>query len=208
MKGLPLSLCTFIWTYPVCFTVMKRPYSTSMYLSIYNSDPGTKYENSGVMWQVAPDSKIKLVSCNISPYSILGLSLFEYIRTIDAYILCDSFCSVFLSDALSIFQVVCTSFRLVRVTEKYLFLFFRFLKILNPVILRSTYEARIWLYIATFSTFIWTELLISLSFYMLLKTILSWVWSSTMNALWVRNFPPLCSLYWMVQIQVINLQGR
>ena len=49
-------------------------YLTSMYLSISTSEPGTKSEISGVMWQVAPESKIQLVSCNLSPKSLLGLS--------------------------------------------------------------------------------------------------------------------------------------
>ena len=42
MKCLPLPLCIFIWTSPVCFAVTKCPSSTSMYLSVSTSEPGTK----------------------------------------------------------------------------------------------------------------------------------------------------------------------
>ena len=73
-KGLPLSSYMFILTSPVYFTVMKCPSATSMYFSVFTSDPGTKSEISSVMWQVTPESKIQLVSCELSPKSVLGLS--------------------------------------------------------------------------------------------------------------------------------------
>ena len=67
MKGLPLSLHIFIWTSPGCFTVIKSPPTTSMCSSIYTIETGTKCEISGFMWQVAPESKTQLISCNLSP---------------------------------------------------------------------------------------------------------------------------------------------
>ena len=66
MKGLPLLSHTFIWTSPVCFDVKKLPSATSIYLIIPNNETGIKYEIYGVMRQVAPESKIQLVSCHLS----------------------------------------------------------------------------------------------------------------------------------------------
>ena len=63
MKGFTLSSHITILTSPVCFTVTKFLSATSIYLSVSTNWPGIKYEISGIMWQVAPDSKIKLVSC-------------------------------------------------------------------------------------------------------------------------------------------------
>ena len=58
-----------------------------MYLSIYSNDPGMKSETSGVVWHVAPESKIQLVNYELSSYlSLECLSLLD-IRAIDAYIL-------------------------------------------------------------------------------------------------------------------------
>ena len=103
MNGFPLLLRIFIWTYPVYFSVIKFPSATLMYLSVSTIDTGIKYEISGVMWQVAPESKIQLVSCELYPKYLLELSSLEYIRAIDAYIFCESFCSVLLYKVLSIF---------------------------------------------------------------------------------------------------------
>ena len=61
-----------------------------------------KSEISGVMWQVAPESKIKLVSCDLSPKCLLGVSALEDICAIYVYIFCD-FLSVLFSKVLSIF---------------------------------------------------------------------------------------------------------
>ena len=67
MKDLPLYSSTSIWNYPVCFDVMKCLSATSIYLSVSTNEPAIKSEISGVMWQVAPESKIQLVSCGLSP---------------------------------------------------------------------------------------------------------------------------------------------
>ena len=103
MKVLPLLSQIYILTYTVCFDVTKFPSATSIYLSVSTNEPGIKSEISGVMWQVAPESKIQLVSCELSQKSLLGMSILENIYAIDAYILCDSFLSVLLSNVLSIF---------------------------------------------------------------------------------------------------------
>ena len=57
-----------------------------MYFSVYTSDIGTKYEIYGVTWQVAPESKIQFISCEISPKYLLGIFMLEDIRAIDTYI--------------------------------------------------------------------------------------------------------------------------
>ena len=72
MKDFPLLSCIFIWDSPVCFSVKKCPSSTTMYLYVSTNDPSTKYEISGVMWQVTSDSKTQLVSCEMSPKYFLG----------------------------------------------------------------------------------------------------------------------------------------
>ena len=82
-------------------------YNFNIYLSVSNIETGTKSEISGVMWQVAPEYKIQLVSCKVSPKYLLEISALEEIGSIDAYIFCELFCSVLLSDVLSIFSI-CT----------------------------------------------------------------------------------------------------
>ena len=60
---------------------------------------------SGVVRQVAPETKIQLVSCNLFSSFLLGIYALEYIHAIDAYILCDSLSSVLFYN---IFSSVCT----------------------------------------------------------------------------------------------------
>ena len=85
------------------FAVKKYPSETSIYLSVSTIEPGIKSEISGIMWQVAPESKIQLVSCKLSPKYLIGLSALEEICATDAYILRDSFCHVMFDGALYIF---------------------------------------------------------------------------------------------------------
>ena len=54
------------------------------------------------MWKIAPESKIQLVSCKMSPYFLLGISALVDTRTIDVYIFCDSLPSVLFCDVLFI----------------------------------------------------------------------------------------------------------
>ena len=42
-------------------------------------------------------------------------------------------------------------------------------------------------------------------FSLLLKAILSWMWTSTLTAPWLRKIWSLIISYWIVQIQIINL---
>ena len=74
-----------------------------LYSSISTNDLIIKSDISGVIWQVAPESKIQLVSCDMSPHYILGISALKDIRAIDAYIFIDWLWSVLFFEVLSIF---------------------------------------------------------------------------------------------------------
>ena len=97
INGFPLSSHIFIWTSHIVFAVMKRKSKNSMYLSVSANDPGIKSEISGVIWKVSPESKIQLISCELSPKSLLGISSLEDICAIDLYIFCDSLWSLLLT---------------------------------------------------------------------------------------------------------------
>ena len=86
IKGSLLLLHIFICTCPFCFAVTWCPSATSICLSVSSNVPGIKYETSGVMWHVAPESKIQLVNYELSPKFPLRHSSLPYIRAIDAYI--------------------------------------------------------------------------------------------------------------------------
>ena len=79
------------------------------------------FEIDGAVWQVAPESKIQLVGCELSPKTFLILSTLEDICAKYMYIFCESICSVFLSKTSSIFRFVRTSFQLVCVPKNCLF---------------------------------------------------------------------------------------
>ena len=83
----PLSLHICIRTDHFCFAVTWCSSATSIYLSLSLNDPGMKSITSGVIWHVAPESKIQLVNCELSPYFTLLCSSSLDIRAIDAYIL-------------------------------------------------------------------------------------------------------------------------
>ena len=59
MKGSPLSSHNFIHTWPFCFAVTWCPSATSIYLSVYSNEPVIKYETYGIMWHIAPESRIQ-----------------------------------------------------------------------------------------------------------------------------------------------------
>ena len=114
------------------------------------------------------------------------------------------------------FLLICKhNFWIFRVPVNSLLLVTCFCDICNSVILRPPYKACIWILAVTLSTFIfgvrwneiWTEFIIALSFSLLLKILFSWVWSSTVNVLWVSKIFSFYSSYWMIQIQVINFKA-
>ena len=74
MKGFPFLSQISIWSYPLCFDVKKFPSGNLVYLSVSTNEPSIKSKISGVMWQVAHESKIQLLSCDLSLYFILGFS--------------------------------------------------------------------------------------------------------------------------------------
>ena len=201
-----------------------QPYSTlffSLWLNahlqiqcIYQFPPVktcTKFEISGVMWHVTPESEIQLVSCELSPKSRLGiLYVWRHTGHRSVYFLSLVFlyyCPI----VYPLFSILPTSFWVVRVLGNSIFRVFQFRKICDSVILRSTSEARIWLSIVEFRMFvfgvagieIWTKFIITLYFYLLPETIFSSAWFYTITALLVRNICSLCSSFQIFHIQVI-----
>ena len=87
MKVFLLSSHIFIRTRPFCFAVTWCLSATSIYSSVSSNDPGMKSETYGVIWHVAPESKIQLVNCELPPNFSLEHSSLPDICAIDAYIL-------------------------------------------------------------------------------------------------------------------------
>ena len=102
MQGFPLSSWILIWTFPVRF-LWWNDHLLLRYISVFTNRPEIKSEISGVMWQVAPKYKFQLVSCELSPKSLLGIYALGKIRSIDLYIFCDFLWSILFSKYLSIF---------------------------------------------------------------------------------------------------------
>ena len=75
------------------------PSATSIYLSVSSNEPGIKPKICGVIWHIAPESKIQLVNCKLSPKYLLELLSLSDIRSINAYI----FWSLLLSPLLHYF---------------------------------------------------------------------------------------------------------
>ena len=138
-----------------------------------------------------------MVSYELSPKYLLGISTLENIRPIDTYIFCGSFC-----------RSVRTSFWLFCIPLNCLLIFYRVQTIRNPGIFRSTSEERIWIFVVTFSMFIfrvawierWIEFLIASSLNCFLKKLISWVYSSTVNAPSVINVCSFCIFYCNIQV--------
>ena len=103
MKGLPSLSRIFIWIYPIYLAAIKCLSAISMYSCDSYIDPGIKSKISGVVWQVAPESKIQLVSLEVSPKSLLGIFALDDMCTIDTYMFCGSIWYVLFSDVLYIF---------------------------------------------------------------------------------------------------------
>ena len=82
-----LSLHICIRTEPFFPAVTWCPSATSMNLFVSCNDHGMKSVTSGVIWHIAPESKIQLVNCKLSPYSLLPRLSSLDIHAIDAYIL-------------------------------------------------------------------------------------------------------------------------
>ena len=81
---------TFLFELLLSVSLGRNSHLQLQHISVSTNEPGIKSEIYGVVCQVASKSKIQLISCNLSPKSLLGLSALEDIRAIDAYIVCDS----------------------------------------------------------------------------------------------------------------------
>ena len=95
----------------------------NIYISFYNIEPGINSKISGVVWQVAPDSKIWLVSCELSPKYLIGISTLEYICAIDMNIHYHKFLYTYLRCFIYFRQSLCTIFRIFHVPMNFLFHF-------------------------------------------------------------------------------------
>ena len=187
---------------PCFFCCEKFPSENPMYLSISTSDTGTKSEFYGIMWHVAPESKIQLVSSELSPKSLLGIFTLEVICAIEVYIFWDSFYYVLFPYALSILSIFTKKLACPCSRKLNLFIF-QVRKICDLVI----FLIKIWSTYLAFYCYVqyvyfgvawierWTEFLISLSFYLFFLTLFSWVWSYTITVLWVITICCLCSSY-------------
>ena len=108
----------------------------------------------------------------------------------------------------SFFNLVQFCISIFCITVNSLLRIFRFWKICDPGILWSASEARIWISIVTFSTFILRlyelkgglNLLFPFPFFFSIKTLVSLVWSYTMTATWVNKVCSFCSSYLIIQI--------
>ena len=167
------------------------------------------------MWQVAPESKIQLVSFNLSLGYFLGISALENICVIEAYIFCDQLWYVLFSDILSIFVDLYAHFLGFSVFQWSLLPkvsgFRKFaMKWSSHPFLKHVFG----FLTITFSTIIIRVALIewwfiiALSIFLFLIAFFSWVWTSTVNANWLRKICCLNISYWIVQIERTNLQVR
>ena len=134
-----------------------------------------------------------MVSCNLSPKSLLGIYALGYIRATAAIIFCDSLLSVLFLNVLSIFFNLYARVLVFFCFSELFFESIQFWIICYEMILWSTSEAHIWFLIITFITFIirfaWIEgwFIIVLYLYLLLKWFFSWTWTPTVTEPWLRQ---------------------
>ena len=181
-----------------------------IYLSVSTNKPGIKSEISGIMWQVAPESKIQLVSCDMSPWFLLGFSVLEDICVIFTYIFYDSLSSVLFSDVLYIFVNMHTQFlgfymfKWIFLSEVSSFGNYSMKRSSDPHLkhifglLTVTFIALI-IIVAYIRGWFIIDFFISL----FLKEVLNWVWTFAVTSPWFSNIGSLIISYWIVQIQII-----
>ena len=61
----------------------KCTYETPMHLSVSKIEPGMNSDISNAMWQVSPEYKFQLVSCDLSSKYLLRLSALVDTRAVD-----------------------------------------------------------------------------------------------------------------------------
>ena len=188
MTVFPLSSPIFVWASPICFAVTKFPSATLIYLSVATNNPGIKSEIYGVVWQVAPESKIQLGSCKLFKISFRYFCIWRHTCHIHVYLLGLNFiCTVF-RRLIYFCWYVYTSFRVLRAPVNFLIREVRFWTTCNSMILQYTYEARIWFPTVMFITlnirvvYIKWLFLISVFLSLLLQLFFGWSWTSTVNA--------------------------
>ena len=132
---------------------------------------------------------------DVSKISSRGFCIGKYTYHRHVYLLYIAFIFTVFQRLIYFCQSVCTSFRLFCIPVDFFIRSVRFGKICDEIILRSTSEASIWFLTVMFITTLiirvaWIEgwFLISLILSPLLKSFLSWVWTSTVTALLLRNF--------------------
>ena len=187
-----------------------------MYLSISTGDTRTKFEISGVMWHVTPESEIQLVSCELSPKSRLGIfHIWRHTVHRRVYFLSLIF-SVLLSDCLFIFVTFTHKFSGCTCSSELYLLNFPVSEKLRfsdtPIHIWSTYLVlyccvRMFIF-GVAGIEIWTKFIIALYFYLLPDFFFSLAWFYTIITLLVRNICSLCSSFQIFHIQVIIFKGR
>ena len=163
------------------------------------------------MLQVAPESKIQLISCELSPKYILGLYALEDIRAIDVYIFCEFLSYALFSNVLSI-----SIDMYARVSDSLVF-WWNFLsevsssrkfaiKWSSGPHLKDAFGFRPLRLLRLLLEFCGLKggFLETFSFLLCLN-FLGWVWTSTVTAPWLSKIWYLVISYGIVQIQIINL---
>ena len=154
-----------------------------------------------------------MISYELSPKYLLGFSKLEDICTIDACIFCGSFFMPYFP-TFYLFLLVCMhNFSDFLCSSELSFTVFPVSENLRssdpPIHIWSTYLASgcyvQYSYFRVAWIEGWTGFFMSIIISLLLKSFFSWVWSSIITAPWLRKKFSLCSFYWIVQTQVINL---
>ena len=145
------------------------------------------------MLHVAPEFKIQLFSCELSPVFFVNFHIGRLTYNRRVYLLWLSFiCTIFWL-LIHFIWYVCTSFKIFRVPVNFLIWCVRFRKICNEMILWSTSEAHIWFLTVAFITLtiilVWIKswFLIALYLLLLLKSFTNWEWTSTVTAPWLKD---------------------
>ena len=183
-----------IWNACVRFYVTKCWFPTSINIHVFTNEPGMKYKIYGVMWQVVCESKIKLVSCDMSPKSLLGISTLEDIPAIYWYIFCDSLFSLLFYDVLYISLICVHEFKDFLCSSELsypMYLVSKFFRWNDPLVhIWSMYlVSYFYIYDAYCHICVnWRVFYYSLFSFTFVSMIFSWVITSTVTSPWLGNF--------------------
>ena len=147
------------------------------------------------MWQVTLESKIQLVSCELSTKFLLVIYCIRiHMCHRHIYLLLFTLIFIVFQGLIYFCLYVCTHFMLFCVPVNLLIRSVRFRWICDEIILWFVYESRIWFPTVTLSTLIirvaWIEwwFLMALFLSLFLVSFFSWIWTSTVTAPWLRKF--------------------